>query len=168
MLQRCYSEKHKISYPTYTDVTCCDEWLYLPNFIEWLHDQENWKVISKLKWQVDKDIIEKNNKIYCSDKCCLVTNNINSLFVKKDVNRGKYPIGVHLHKKNNSFSCGCRNPYGKDITHHGFKTAKEAFYQYKKDKEMIIKEVAEKEYDNGVITKKCYEAMMNYEVLITD
>ena len=62
----------------------------------------------------------------------------------------------------------CRNPYGKPIAHHGFKTPEDAFYQYKKDKESVIKKVADDEYSKGKITKKCYEAMINYEVSIND
>lgn len=38
----------------------------------------------------------------------------------------------------------------------------------KKHKEEIIKRVAEDEYSKGRITKICYDAMMNYEVEITD
>ena len=43
-----------------------------------------------------------------------------------------------------------------------------AFLAYKKAKESYIKQVAKEEYDKGNITKTCYEAMINYEVEITD
>ena len=36
------------------------------------------------------------------------------------------------------------------------------------NKEDLIKQVAEIEYAKGNITKQCYNAMMNYEVEITD
>ena len=35
-------------------------------------------------------------------------------------------------------------------------------------KENLIKQVAKEEYSKGNITKQCYEAMMKYEVEITD
>lgn len=35
-------------------------------------------------------------------------------------------------------------------------------------KEDLIKKIAEQEYKNGTIIKKCYEAMMSYNVEITD
>ena len=35
-------------------------------------------------------------------------------------------------------------------------------------KEDIIKQVAQKEYDENNITERCYKAMMNYKVEITD
>ena len=43
-----------------------------------------------------------------------------------------------------------------------------AFNAYKIYKENIIKQVAEIEYLNGNITKRCYDAMLSYEVEITD
>jgi len=44
----------------------------------------------------------------------------------------------------------------------------DAFYAYKDYKEDLIKKIAEQEYKNGAIIKKCYEAMMSYNVEITD
>jgi uncharacterized membrane protein len=32
----------------------------------------------------------------------------------------------------------------------------------------MIKQIAKEEYNKGNITKQCYEAMINYEVEITD
>ena len=39
---------------------------------------------------------------------------------------------------------------------------------YKEYKEKIIKQVAQDEYNKGNIIKECYDAMMKYEVEITD
>lgn len=44
----------------------------------------------------------------------------------------------------------------------------EEFEIYKQDKESYIKEVAQNEYNKGNITKKCYDAMMDYEIEIDD
>ena len=41
------------------------------------------------------------------------------------------------------------------------------FLVYKNKKEFYIKQIAKEEYDNGNITKQCYDAMMKYEVEIT-
>jgi len=39
---------------------------------------------------------------------------------------------------------------------------------YKEYKEKLIKQFAVKNYNLGYITKECYDAMMMYEVEITD
>ena len=49
-----------------------------------------------------------------------------------------------------------------------YKTPEEAFQAYKVYKETYIKEVAEREYQKGTISKKCYDAMMKYEIEMTD
>ena len=64
----------------------------------------------------------------------------------------------------------CRNPFIDKTEELGsYSTPERAFYLgYKPYKEDIIKQVAEIEFNKDNITKKCYEAMMKYEVEITD
>lgn len=168
MLERCFSQKTKERRPTYKDVTCCKEWLYYPNFYEWLHGQENFeKWYNGSRWALDKDIIKKNNKVYSPSTCCVIPTNINTLFVKNNAVRGLLSIGVH--KEGDKYSSQCFNPFTHKIEHLGnYQTEEEAFTAYKVCKEAFIKQVAQKEYDKGNITKQCYEAMMNYNVEITD
>ena len=49
-----------------------------------------------------------------------------------------------------------------------FNSQMEAFEAYKTYKESIIKQVAKEEFDNKNITKKCYNAMIHYEIGPTD
>lgn len=65
--------------------------------------------------------------------------------------------------------------YGAKVTLYGtkkhlgtYKTIEEAFAAYKREKEAYIKEVAQKYYDEDKITKRVYDALMNYKVEITD
>lgn len=170
MIHRCFDNKVKEKHPTYKDATCCNEWLLYENFYEWLHSQENFdKWIDNKNWHLDKDVLVKGNKIYSPETCCLVPQNINSLFTKHDIARGNYPIGISYHKRDNKFMVQCNNPFTNKRTHiGGYKTLEEAFQSYKEYKENIIKQVAEIEYDKGNITKQCYEAMLNYVVEIDD
>ena len=170
MLRRCYDEKYHITKPTYKECFVCEEWMLFDNFYEWIHNQDNfnkWK--SGYKWCIDKDILIKGNKIYSPETCCLIPENINSLFTKRQNDRGKYPIGVSCYKQENKFIARVNNPFVSGCETIGiYNTSEEAFYAYKKRKEDIIKQVARKEYEKGNIIKRCYEAMMNYQVEITD
>ena len=163
MLGRCIN-----GYKTYHNVTCCKEWLLYENFYEWLHSQDNFdKWLEGNKWGVDKDILIKGNKIYSSETCCLVPHNVNALFVKSNSIRGNLPIGVRECKY--GFEAVCTNPITHRTEHLGiFATIEDAFLAYKNAKEKYIKQVAKIEYAKGNITKCCYDAMMNYEVEITD
>lgn len=168
ILRRSYDDKVKGRQPTYNGVTCCNEWLNYENFYEWLHSQPNFdKWLNGKRWAIDKDIFIKRNKIYSPDTCCLVPQNVNCLFLKREAERGKYPIGVR--DNGDGFVAVCRNPFlNRSVEIGCYSTPEKAFYAYKKYKEDIIKQVAQVEYDNGNITKECYEAMMSYEVEIDD
>ena len=168
MLRRCFDSKYKEKYTTYKDVTCCQEWLLYENFYEWLHNQENFeKWYDNKRWCLDKDILIKGNKVYSPETCCLVPENVNTLFVKNDIRRGNLPIGVCIFE--DKFMAQCRNPFTDEYEYLGcYSTPMFAFEKYKHRKENIIKQVAESEYFKGNIIKECYEAMMNYEVEIDD
>lgn len=168
MLQRSFDDKCKEKQPSYENVSCCDEWLSYEKFYEWLHSQENFdKWYNGKRWALDKDIIVKRNKIYSSDTCSLVPQNVNCLFLKREADRGKYPIGVK--EAEWGFEASCHNPFTNKNEELGcYATPEKAFDAYKKYKDTIIKKVAQIEFDKGNITEKCYKAMMQYEVEIDD
>lgn len=168
IIRRCFDEKTKEKQPTYKDVSCCDGWLLYENFYEWLHSQENFdKWLNGKRWAVDKDILVKGNKCYSSKTCCLIPQDLNCLFTKRNNYRGSLPIGVY--KSKNRFQAKCRNPITNDDVYLGsFEMSEAAFYAYKYYKENLIKQIAEIEYKKGNITKQCYETMLDYKVEITD
>lgn len=169
ILQRCYDIKLKEKQPTYENVDCCDEWLHFENFYEWLHSQPNFdKWYENKRWAIDKDILVKGSKIYSPATCCLVPQNVNCLFLKREAERGPYPIGVTY--KNEGFLASCHNPFTNNNEQIGaYSTPEDAFcLGYKPYKENIIKQVAQIEFNKGNITEECYRAMMTYEVEIDD
>ena len=173
MLTRCYSEKFKEQNPAYKNVTCCKEWLLYENFYTWLHSQENFdEWYNNDKWALDKDIIVKGNKMYSPENCCLIPIYINSLFTKNNSIRGNLPIGVSKDEKRCGYSA--MTIYGREnnkakTTGYCYPTPEDAFYLgYKPSKENYIKQIAQEEYDKKNIIKRCYDAMMNYQVEITD
>lgn len=169
MLRRCYKNDNRIQNINYLDCIVCNEWLFYENFYEWVHSQENYKNILKLnKSAIDKDIIQKHNKIYSPQYCCLVPSYINNIFTRRERERGNLPIGVSYHyRKSNTYIAGFTK-YGKRYHIGVFDNPIDAFYAYKYEKESYIKEVAKEEYEKGNIIEKCYEAMINYKVEITD
>lgn len=172
MLTRCNSSTFKNRCPTYKDATCCDEWLYFDNFFEWVIGQENYKVLSEgnITYVPDKDILVKGNKHYSPETVCLVPQYVNTLFIKRGNDRGIYPIGVRLDKgaRHKKYVAQCNNPFGNRPIVNRFYTVEEAFNSYKQAKEGVIQTMAKREYEKGTISAKCYEAMMNYQVEITD
>lgn len=169
ILRRCYDGELKGRQPTYNGVSCCEEWLNYENFYEWLHNQPNFEKWYKGKrWAVDKDIFIKRNKIYSPENCCLVPQNVNCLFLKREAERGNYPIGVS-YRDGYGFIASCHSPFTNSKKELGcYSTPEKAFGVYKDYKEDLIKQIAEIEYKNGNITNECYDAMLGYVVEIDD
>lgn len=160
MLSRCYSNYH--SHVAYEACSVCDEWLLYSNFKRWF--DENYKE----GYQLDKDILVKGNKVYSPETCSFVPRQINALLISRKRDRGNLPIGLVLNKlnKNKIYQvqvCG-RIPYSVGY----FSTIDEAFRVYKREKEKIIKERATQYFQEGKITQRVYQALMEYQVEITD
>lgn len=169
IIQRCY-DKNCSSYKNYGEqgVIICEEWKNYQIFAEWyLSNHKDWMIA----WELDKDILFKNSKIYSPATCCFVPKNINVIFTKRNIERGDYPIGVHL--KSQTKKCTTYNTIIAQLNKNGekihlgcFKTVEEAFNAYKIAKENYIKEIASEYKD--LLTEEVYQALVNYKVKITD
>lgn len=162
MLERCYSDKFQAKKPTYKGCIVSENFVCYPYFKKWCNKQIGFDQVG---WHLDKDILSKGNKVYSEDTCCFVPQEINSLLVRSNATRGKYPLGVsyltRLGMFEASVSLGGRN---KRIGR--FYNAQEAFYAYKEAKEAYIKEVANKW--KGKVDPRVYEALMSWNIEITD
>ena len=162
MLERCYSDKFQAKKPTYKGCIVSENFVCYPYFKKWCNKQIGFDQVG---WHLDKDILSKGNKVYSEDTCCFVPQEINSLLVRSNATRGKYPLGVsyltRLGMFEASVSLGGRN---KRIGR--FYNAQEAFYAYKEVKESYIKEVANKWKDR--IDPRVYNALMSWNTEITD
>ena len=170
MLQRCFDNKYKEKEPTYKDATCCDRWLCFANFLEdfeILKNEYNWSKDEKLN--LDKDILNKNNKIYSLENCILVPNWINMLFVNNDAKRGEYPIGVCYNKQRKKYQAFFYINR-KQIGLGYYNTIEQAFNAYKMAKENEIKRIVNDCVSKGFMTKdsRLYKAMISYQIEITD
>lgn len=158
MLRRCYDPSCLFTNPTYDKCSVCNEWLDFQIFAEWYYHQ-----YKEEKWQLDKDIIKKGNKIYCPQYCAFVPSKINNLFREKRKDK-TLPTGVF--KKGNKYIAIIRTAEGVYECLGRYTTINAAYNHYKQAKEMKMKIVAS-EYKNR-IDPRIYRAMMEYEVEITD
>lgn len=167
MLRRAYDFNTHTKFPTYSNTVICEDWLCFQNFAKWCYCEvgfdsydENGRV-----FQLDKDIIERGNKIYRPESCCFVPLEINFLFTNRSNHRGEQPLGVFKCKKTLKYKAHV-NIVGKRRNLGTFDTVEDAFQSYKETKESYIKEVAEKWKSR--LNEKVYSAMINYRVNIAD
>ena len=161
MLRRCCSH-YDYNQASYEGCTVTPEWLLYSTFKQWF--DENYVE----GYALDKDIIKKNNLLYSPETCCFVPQEINALLIKGKRRRGKLPIGLVLCRRNKykkyQVQVKGRTPYSVGY----FYTIEEAFQAYKMEKEKIIKERATQYFQEGKITQRVYQALMEYQVEITD
>ena len=163
MLKRCYSDVYKKKQPTYVDCKCSENFKSYEYFYEWCRKQVGF---ANLRWQLDKDLLGKGNKVYNENTCVFIPKEINQVLVKRENMRGKYPIGVYWSKTNKAFMARVNMNKGKYEYLGSFNTEIEAFNAYKTAKENYVKELAEKW--KSQIDPRAYNALMKYQVEIDD
>lgn len=163
MIGRCYTTNNRPRDKSYIGCEVCQDWLTYSNFHNWFYDPNNGYVKG---YNLDKDIISKGNKIYSPSTCCFIPQELNKIFIKRKSQRGEYPIGTCVLPSGRIAS---RIQLANKQIHLGsFDTVEEAFNAYKNAKERYIRNIAEKYFQEGKITEKVYNALMKYEVEITD
>ena len=166
-LTRCYHKDSLSRRSTYENCFVDEAMLNFQNFARWFDD--NYYEIDDEVMCLDKDILFKGNKVYSFESCIFVPQRINTLFLKSDAIRGNLPLGVYYREDHGKYIAQCNIVQNNKRTRKylgSFNTPNEAFATYKKFKEDYIKTVA-KEYE-GRIPKKLYDALMVWEVEITD
>lgn len=161
MIMRCYCEAYLKTHPTYKGCRIASEWLDFQNFCEWYINQKK-----EIDFQLDKDIINKQSKLYSPETCILVPRNINYLFTNAKIRRGDYPIGIRKKKCSNRYEVSCNDGCGRQVSLGTYDSIEMGFNVYKKFKEEIIQKVAE-EY-RARLDPRAYRALLDYRVEITD
>lgn len=142
----------------YKDVGIFKEWLTFSNFKRWF--DENYID----GFAIDKDLLSPpDNKTYSPQTCCFLPSIINNAIKKYPTHKqigirllsnGRYKVTLSAHSKQTLI--GYYHSFG------------EAQFAYKLAKKQYIKELAEKYFKEGKINERVYNALMKYEVEITD
>lgn len=138
MLERCYSDKLKIKFPTYESCIVCEEWHNFQKFSGWL---ENQKGVGLNGWELDKDILVRNNKLYSSDTCVLIPRQINNL-LKDRKKISNLPVGVTYTERDNLYIARCYDAEGKRVVLGYFRNEEAASKVYADFKKKVLLDVA--------------------------
>jgi hypothetical protein len=168
MVSRGYSENYKSLNSTYLDCTLSENFKSFQYFAKWCNEQQGFLK----EFHLDKDILSSGNKEYSEDMCCFLPRGINNFLCDRSNDRGELPLGVSINtsvKNGKTYSyIRARVSSGVGVSHNlgNFSSVTDAFYAYKECKEKFAKELAAKWQFQ--IDPRAYQALMSYEVLITD
>jgi len=155
MLKRCYSEKHQQQYPSYRQVSVCNEWHNFQNFASWF--EETYKPHMR-GWALDKDIFSRETKTYSPETCCFVPEDINNLFTTKQSRKHSHlPLGVTYSRSGKKYVAqmtknGRTNRFGS------YGNVEEAEERYNVERKLYLKEKAESYKD--VLDIKVYNKLI--------
>lgn len=158
MIRRCYSEVYQKSKPTYKECKVSNDWLLHSNFKRW-YDSNYIE-----DWQLDKDLLSGNMKLYSEETCCFLPSSLNSLIIKQKKS-GDLPEGVYFKKTNGKYVAQLsqysklKRESGYICLHHD---PEYCFNKYKEFKEAKIKELTNKYKD--LLSNKVYNALLLFEV----
>lgn len=157
MLQRAYCPKLHEKYPTYIGCSVANDWLEYQTFAEWFENHE----YGNHGYQLDKDLLVPNNRVYAPDRCVFVPGQLNSLLLDRGNARGQYLQGVCFDKTRNKFQAQI-NINGKRQHLGYFETEQEAYQVYKIAKEAYVKEKALDWKDR--IASDVFDALMQWSL----
>lgn len=161
MLSRCYNPKYHSKNPSYIGCSVSENFKSYTYFYQWCHQQIGF---FEPNFQLDKDILVKGNKVYSETACCFVPREINTLFIKRDNQRGDFKVGVYFNKRRGKFVARVNKVASNFLGYFNFEY--DAFLAYKQEKESYIQELANKWIRS--IDPKVYTALTNYKVELHD
>lgn len=159
MIRRSYSPVYHKSKPTYVGTEVDQEWLILSIFNKWF-------VLNNVQgWQLDKDLLGQDLKLYSKETCVFLPNEINCA-LKTDMGKNGLPPGVSYKTSNCKYVAqlsvvnenGTRTNRHLIISNSPFECAE----VYKAEKEKYIKSLAQKHVDR--LDRRAYDALLKFEV----
>lgn len=163
MNSRCKNASYSNSLSAYVGCSVCDEWEDYKNFEKWCF--ENLYNCNGEKLELDKDLLVKGNKIYSPNTCCFLPKRINVLITSRRAYKNGLPPGVTC-PGTRSDTYIVNTKLGEQRIYKSFEDKNAAFNYFKQKKEAHIKSVAS--YYKNFLPDKIYNALITYEILITD
>ena len=152
MLRRCYDARTQEKDESYVGCSVDAVWHNFQNFADWYESHESYG----LGYELDKDLLIEGNKIYSPKTCCLVPNDINSLFSGNFSRSSGSNCGVTV-SRSGKYRARVRR-YGKQTELGLYSTIDEAVEVYKKAKNDYILEVVGKY--KGRISNDVFQAII--------
>lgn len=121
MLSRCYHPNLLERNPTYADCSVAEVWHNFQNFVLWFEN------FYKEGWEIDKDLMSENGKIYSPETCCFLPKKLNLLLSELD----KDSCGFYSDKRNKVKTYTVRYNGENLGTFRNKEDASKAYFDYK-------------------------------------
>ena len=137
MLRRCYDPKTQAKRVTYVGCSVDERWHDYQDFAEWCYGYE----YRSKGYELDKDLLVPNNKVYSPDTCCFVPQELNTLLNSNSRARGDCPQGVSWDNKGKEYRAQIKIN-NRVVRLGGFDCPQAAYQVYKEAKEAYVRQKA--------------------------
>lgn len=158
MIRRCYDPKTQSKRVTYVGCSVDERWHDYQAFAKWCYSHK----YGGMGYELDKDLLIPENKIYSPDACCFVPQELNLLLNNNSRARGEYPQGVSWDKTDRKYRAQITTN-GKSTRLGAFDCPQAAYQVYKTAKEAYVKEKALEWQDR--IARDVFDALMSWELV---
>lgn len=149
MFARCYNPRFHEKNPSYIGCSVDKRWHRLSDFKKWF--DENYVE----GYQLDKDILVKDNKVYGPETCCFVPEYINRIF-RANVFKDSRKLAVR--KQNRKYQARCR--CGHSYQYASFDTFEEARNWFVSTRTKCMTEIANDYLYKELISAKVYNGLI--------
>lgn len=154
MFKKCYSNHNNKS--CYIGIEVCKEWHNFQNFGAWY--EHNWKPWMDGSWELDKDILSGDIKIYSAHTCAIVPREINNIFKRVPKRLIELPTGV-MKIKSGKFTSRLNSKQLGTLD-----SVEKASQLYQESRDLYLKNIAKK-WENKVDTRVYYRLYNYYDEL---
>ena len=160
VLQRCFSIKLLERRPTYKNCKVSESWLWLSNFIKDIKSIENYEKSLNGGWQLDKDLLSNEGKLYSKDTCCFIPRSLNLVISSYPKKLNGLPKGVKLSKGGRYFAILQKE--GNQIFLGSYDSVEEASRVYNIAKKEHLLNIADSIKD--IVPENVYKALVNFNL----
>lgn len=160
ILQRCFSIKLLERRPTYENCKVSESWLWLSNFIKDIKSIENYEKSLNEGWQLDKDLLSNEGKLYSKDTCCFIPRSLNLVLSSYPKKLNGLPKGVKLSKGGRYFAILQKE--GNQIFLGSYDSVEEASRVYNIAKKEHLLNIADSIKD--IVPENVYKALVNFNL----
>lgn len=158
----------EVRFGKYEGTDACDSWKDFQNFAQWFEETQVQGFYHE-GWQLDKDLLSKDNKLYSPEFCVFLPEEVNKALNTKSRTRGELPMGLSYNSRNKKlinvvYACKHEAFYLRMCVPKS--RMLEGFELYKKSREGYIHFLAEKYKDK--LDPRAYKALKEYEVSVDD
>ncbi len=157
MFERCYKASVQRKHPSYVGCSVSEDWHNYQNFAEFYENHAH----RYEGWELDKDILICDNRVYSKETCCFVPKEINNMFQMGRKSESGF-TGVYFESSSQKYIATAPDETASKRNLGRFDTVQEASRVRTAYKDAYIRRLAEKW--RGLLQPEVYNKLVDWGI----